>query len=149
MKKLLYLILFIITNASFGQKNLRSISDSIYVIEETKKDDNLNDKDSIVTFSEEEAQFPGGNVAMANYISTNMKYPVEAMKKKVEGRVIVAFVVTKTGELSDIKILKGVDPYVDKEALRLISEMPKWRPAQLNGRSVNQRKSIPIIFALK
>lgn len=92
--------------------------------------------------------FPGGMNGLIEYLKTNVKYPAEAHKAGIQGRVIVSFVVTKDGSISDAKIIRSVDPNLDKEALRVISAMPKWTPGTQRGQAVNVRFSVPVAFRL-
>lgn len=71
-------------------------------------------------------EYPGGVPAMMKFLSSNVKYPVEAQKNAISGRVIVQFVVMEDGTLSQAKVIRGVDPLLDEEALRVVKEMPKW-----------------------
>lgn len=90
--------------------------------------------------------FPGGMKALMEYLSKNVRYPTEAYAKGIQGRVIVSFVVTKDGSISDVKVARSVDPYLDKEAVRVISAMPKWKPGMQRGKEVNVRFAVPVSF---
>jgi len=78
-------------------------------------------------------QFPGGEMELLNFIKKNLKYPEKAILKEIEGRVYVKFKITKTGEITDIKVLRGIDEECDKEAVRIIKMMPKWKPGGVLG----------------
>ena len=93
-------------------------------------------------------KFPGGMQAMMKYLSTNVKYPVEAQKKGVSGRVIIQFVVMEDGTLGQEKVVRGVDPLLDEEALRVVKAMPKWTPGVADGKTVKVRFTIPVMFSL-
>ena len=82
------------------------------------------------------------------WISDNIKYPVTAAKNGVQGRVIVQFVVGKTGDVSDVKVTRGVDPSLDREAVRVVSAMPKWIPGRQDGEAVTVRYTLPVTFRL-
>lgn len=97
---------------------------------------------------EEMPDFPGGMKALMEYLSKNVKYPVEAQTKGIQGRVIVSFIVKKDGSISDIKIVRSVDPYLDKEAERVIAAMPAWKPGKQRGQAVNVRFTVPVAFRL-
>ena len=86
--------------------------------------------------------------AMMKYLSTNVKYPVEAQKKGVSGRVIIQFVVMEDGTLGQEKVVRGVDPLLDEEALRVVKAMPKWTPGVADGKTVKVRFTIPVMFSL-
>lgn len=92
--------------------------------------------------------FPGGEVALANYLNENIIYPQEAIEKRIEGRVYVSFVVDSLGNLNDILILKGVNSLLDEEAVRVIKAMPLWTPATHKGKNVNCNYNLPINFIL-
>lgn len=93
--------------------------------------------------------FPGGDKAMFEFIGKNLKYPAAAQAAGLSGRVIVRFVVTETGEISDVTILRGFDQECDKEALRVVKMMPNWTPGKQNGQNVDVYYVIPIIFKLE
>lgn len=97
---------------------------------------------------EEMPDFPGGMKALMEYLSKNVKYPVEAQTKGIQGRVIVSFIVKKDGSISDIKTVRSVDPYLDKEAERVIAAMPAWKPGKQRGQAVNVRFTVPVAFRL-
>ncbi|MDH6309129.1 protein TonB [Dysgonomonas sp. PFB1-18] len=94
-------------------------------------------------------QFPGGEAEMYRFISENLKYPVVDQEMGTQGRVTVRFVVTKTGEISDIQLLKGISISCDKEAMRVIKSMPRWIPGKNNGEPVQVYFTLPIVFKLK
>lgn len=94
-------------------------------------------------------QFPGGESEMYKFISENLRYPAIDQEIGNEGRVSIRFVVTKTGEISDVQILRGVSSTCDKEAVRVIKNMPKWIPGKQNGNPVPVYFTLPIIFKLK
>jgi protein TonB len=91
-------------------------------------------------------EYPGGKEALIAYLSQNIKYPKTAKKDKVAGSVLVNFVVTTQGAIDSVTVGKSVREDVDAEAIRLVRNMPSWKPATQNGRPVNARMSIPIIF---
>ncbi len=98
---------------------------------------------------EEQPSFPGGPAAMMQWLKDNIKYPVVAAENGIEGRVIVQFVVSKTGSISDVRVARGVDPSLDREAIRVVSSMPKWTPGKQNGTTVNVRYTLPVTFKLQ
>lgn len=93
-------------------------------------------------------QFRGGTSKMYKFISTNLRYPAEALEKKIEGNVFITFVVKKDGSIKDISISKSLGYGCDEEAIRLIKSMPKWRPGRQSGKNVPVRYSLPIRFTL-
>ena len=94
-------------------------------------------------------QFPGGDPALIRFISAHIQYPVIAQENNIQGRVIVQFVVTKTGSIGDVKVVKSVDPSLDNEAKRLVKMLPKFIPGKLNGQPVNVWYTTPINFRLQ
>ncbi len=98
---------------------------------------------------EEMPEFPGGYAALLNFLSQNIKYPSIASESGITGKVTVNFVVNKDGSISDARILRGVDPALDKEALRVIYSLPKWKPGKQSGRPVRVSYSVPINFKLE
>ena len=93
-------------------------------------------------------QFPGGQGELMKFLRNNVKYPAEAQKKKIEGRVIVTFVVNKKGRIIDPTVERSAHPLLDAEALRVIKRMPRWTPGRMNGESVNVKFRLPITFKL-
>ena len=96
----------------------------------------------------ENAQFPGGDQACFQWLSDNIKYPKDCLKEKVEGRVIVNFVVEKDGSITDVKAMKSPHSSLSKEAERVVKAMPKWKPARFNGEVIRSRFTLPMIFRL-
>ena len=103
----------------------------------------------VIDFPDVEAQFPGGMSALQQYIMENVKYPVEALEKGIQGRVYLSFVVEKDGTLTQIKVERGVSMELDREAKRVVRAMPKWKPGYQGGHKVRVIYVIPINFALK
>ncbi|MCX6237107.1 MAG: energy transducer TonB [Bacteroidia bacterium] len=93
--------------------------------------------------------FPGGNLALRKYIATSIKYPTLAQENGIQGKVFVNFVVDKDGSVSNAKIARGVDPSIDKEALRVIMSLPKWQPGMQRGKPVRVTFTVPINFQLQ
>ena len=94
-------------------------------------------------------EFPGGQEALMKYVSENIHYPADAQKKGIQGRVICNFIVRKDGSIADVKVVRGVDPLLDKEAIRMINSMPKWQPGMQRGKVVDVRFTLPIVFRLQ
>jgi len=98
---------------------------------------------------EQMPQFPGGDAALFEYLSTHIKYPTIAEENGVQGRVIVTFVVERDGSITDVKVVKSVDPSLDKEASRVVQGMPKWIPGKQNGAPVRVKYTVPVTFRLQ
>ena len=99
--------------------------------------------------AEQMPQFPGGPQALFEYLSRNIKYPVEAEENGIQGRVVVSIVIERDGSVSDVKVVKSVAPSLDKEAVRVISSMPKWIPGKQNGSAVRVKYTMPVTFSLQ
>lgn len=109
---------------------------------QTKKNNMLYDVVEVMP------QFPGGQIAMLQYIMKNIKYPEQAMKEGIQGRVTVSFIVEKDGRVSNVRLLRSVQSSLDKEAVRVVKSMPKWTPGKHNGKPVRVRFNIPVMFKL-
>lgn len=110
---------------------------------------NENDNNEVFLVVDQMPEFPGGMGALMKYFSDNVRYPVPAAEKKIQGRVICQFIVNKDGSISDVEVIKGVDKYLDREALRLIENMPRWKPGVLNGEKVSCKYTVPVSFRLQ
>lgn len=98
---------------------------------------------------EQMPEFPGGMPAMIEFLQTNLKYPKDAIKQQVGGRVMVMFVVETDGTLSNVRVAKKVFPSLDSEAVRVVKTMPKWKPGKEKGRPVRVNFTLPVVFSLK
>ena len=98
---------------------------------------------------EQMPSFPGGQAALMQWLSSNIKYPVIAAENGVQGRVIIQFVVEKDGSVSGVTVAKSVDPSLDKEAQRVVKSMPKWIPGKQNGSAVRVKYTVPVTFKLQ
>ena len=103
----------------------------------------------IFTVVEKQPEFPGGTAELFKYLSKAIKYPVIAQENGIQGRVVCSFVVNRDGSIVDIQVMRGVDPSLDKEAIRVISEMPKWKPGEQRGKPVRVRFILPVQFRLQ
>lgn len=98
---------------------------------------------------DEKPSFPGGESAMKSYLNSNVKYADVAQENGVQGRVIVESIIEKDGSMSDVKVIRSVDPSLDREALRVVKAMPKWTPAKLKGIPVRTKCTTPVVFRLQ
>ena len=105
--------------------------------------------EEIFVVVEEQPEFPGGNTAMMKFLSDNIKYPVIAQENGIQGRVITNFVVERDGSITDVQVVRGVDPSLDREAIRVVKSMPKWKAAKMTGRSVKCYFNLPISFKIQ
>lgn len=110
-----------------------------HVVEETK----------IFTVVEQMPMYPGGDAALMGYLRDNIHYPTVAAENGVQGRVVVGFVVERDGSITDVNILRGVDPSLDREAMRVVKSMPRWNPGKQNGSAVRVKYQVPVSFRLQ
>ena len=94
-------------------------------------------------------QFPGGTKELMAWLGKNIRYPVAAQEAGKQGRVVLQFVITKEGKVADIKIMRGVSPELDEEAVRVVKAMPAWTPGKQDGQAVNVRYTLPVTFRLQ
>ena len=136
MKKLLFLLLTIgllsFANEAFAQG----------------PDSAVSEKDSIIEFPDIEPVFTGGEAAMQSFVYRTIVYPVEAIEQNIQGKVKVQFVVEKDGTITDIGIYESAGEILDKEAMRVVSEMPNWVPGKNEERTVRVRCIVPISFTI-
>lgn len=107
------------------------------------------EEDKVFDIVEQQPLFPGGQSALMQFLHDNMKYPVVAQENGVQGRVTVQFVVEKDGSITDVHVLRGVDPSLDKEAVRVVKSMPRWTPGKQNGTTVRVNYRLPVLFRLQ
>ena len=108
------------------------------------------EEQTIFEVVEQMPEFPDGGMAgLMQFLSKNIKYPTIAQENGTQGRVTVQFVVNKDGSIVDAKVLRSVDPYLDKEALRVIGTMPKWKPGMQRGKPVRVKYTVPVMFRLQ
>lgn len=121
-------------NIPFGTKNVQADED----VDQT-----------VFEIVEENPEFPGGNEGLAAYLRKNLVYPESAVDNGVQGRVTVGFIVERDGSVASVEIRKSVDPALDKEALRVVKSMPRWKPGKQQGKAVRTRFSVPVVFRLQ
>lgn len=107
------------------------------------------EEEIIVDFAEVMPDFPGGTSALMKYLGSHIKYPTVSQEMGSQGKVIVQFVVDRDGAITNPSIVRGVDAYLDKEAIRVISTMPKWKPGMQNGKKVRVKYTVPVSFRLQ
>jgi protein TonB len=107
------------------------------------------DTGEIFMIVEEMPEFPGGQAALQKYLASSVKYPVIAQENGIQGRVYIQFVINTKGEVTNATILRGVDPSLDREALRVVEAMPKWKPGKQRNRPVRVSYTVPINFVLQ
>ncbi len=114
----------------------------------TAKEEEAEDA-AVFFIVEEMPEFPGGQLALRKFIAQAVKYPVIAQENGIQGKVFVNFVVGKDGSITGAKISRGVDPSLDKEALRVVNSLPKWKPGKQGGKAVRVSYTVPINFQLQ
>lgn len=140
-KAIFFLIFFVFQFLfSFAQNNSQS----------STKADAVAPENEIFTIVEQMPEFPGGQSALMNYLSSNIKYPEECRKMGVEGKVFIKFIVDKLGNINSVQVLRGIPDglLMEKEAVRVIQAMPKWSPGKQNGKPVDVYFTLPVAFKL-
>ena len=145
-------------NTDVGQQILMSTEDTqreaqtqvyvaptIAVVEEVE----VESAETIFVIVEKQPEFPGGDAARLRFLQENIKYPVVAQENGIQGRVTCQFVVNIDGSIVDIEVVRGVDPSLDREAMRVIGTMPKWTPGEQRGKPVRVRFTLPVQFRLQ
>lgn len=134
-----------------GDKSVKISPDEVVVTGFTLKQEDASAKNNSRPFTtvEKMPTFPGGESAMQKFIADNLKYPKESMDKGIQGRVTVRFIVEATGEITEVKVIRGIDPLLDAEAVKVIEEMPKWIPGKQNGQTVRTYYTLPLVYRLK
>ncbi len=145
-----YALLLLLSAMSFSVANAQeSVGDTVASKIAERPNDSKQTMDPLKTKIDKMPMFPGGTQALLKYLSENVKYPVDAEKKKKSGRVIVRFVVDTDGSIDDVEVAKSVWPSLDDEAVRVTEAMPKWRPGIKDGKVVRVRFTLPITFQLR
>lgn len=139
---LLLLIAIVATMRVCGKEKLSRIELAESITE-------IDDEDTLFIEYEQMPQFLGGEVALMKFIADNLQYPEAAKAKKIQGFVVVKFVVTKTGEIGEVKIVRSKDLDLDKEAVRIVKSLPNFIPGKLNGEVVDMWYTLPITFKLQ
>ncbi len=142
------------TTTAFGQSDFDKGTDDRNVVREHKDEIVVEEKkpveeNKVFTAVEQMPQFPGGDGELMKYIQSHLKYPPVAAENNIQGRVIVQFVVTKTGKVGEVKVARGKDPDLDKEAVRVVKTLPDFIPGKMNGQSVAVWYTLPITFKLQ
>lgn len=123
--------------------------DEMVVVGYAPKEESPVNEDVVFEVVEEMPSFPGGTNGLMQYLSKNIKYPVEAQKEKIQGRVVIQMIVDKNGNVTRPKIIEGVNPPLDAEAIRITTNMPKWKPGMQRGKAVDVKYTFPIVFRLQ
>ncbi|MBE0679255.1 MAG: energy transducer TonB, partial [Bacteroidales bacterium] len=124
-------------------------ADVVEVIETVKEEIQEEAPQEVFVVVEEMPSFPGGDAELFKFIYANIKYPELAKENNIQGKVILRFCVTYKGTVDQVSIVRGVDPSLDEEAIRVIKMLPLWKPGKQGGKPVNVWYSVPISFQLK
>ena len=109
----------------------------------------VEEKNKVFDFVEQMPSFPGGPAQLMKWLAEHVQYPAGALKNGVQGRVIIAFVVERDGSFTDVNVVRSVDSLLDKEAVRVVSNMPKWIPGKHDGAPVRVKYNMPLTFRLQ
>lgn len=145
------------TNTAIGALDVKGNSENGQILQVTqrvadepvKAEPKPEVENKVFDVVEEMPSFPGGPAALMKYLADNIKYPVVAQENGVQGRVVVSFVVEKDGSITDVKVVRSVDPSLDREATRVVKSMPKWNPGKQNGSAVRVKYNVPVSFRLQ
>lgn len=108
-----------------------------------------HEENKIFTVVEQMPMYPGGDAALMQYLISNIHYPAVAAENGVQGRVVVGFVVERDGSITDVNVMRSVDPSLDREAVRVVKNMPRWTPGKQNGSAVRVKYQVPVTFRLQ
>ena len=136
------------TDLLSSEDNQAEAQTQTYVPPVVKVEEEEASSQQIFMVVEEMPEFPGGQAALMSFIAKSIKYPVVAQENGIQGRVTCSFVVNKDGSIVDAEVIRGIDPSLDKEALRVINTMPKWKPGKQRGKPVRVKFTVPINFRL-
>jgi protein TonB len=154
MKKTLFLVIFTLFCIGNMYAQTYSTDENITESDSTKTTNTEDNEDeyieqTVVHYQPTYPEFPGGMTELMKFIQENMQYPKIAIKKGIEGRVICQFTVTKDGSIENIIVVRGLHKSLDKEAIRIIKKMPKWKPGEdFNGQTIDCKYTIPVKFKL-
>lgn len=145
------------TNTAIGALDVKGNSDQGEILKVTqrvetepvKAEPKPEVENKVFDVVEQMPSFPGGPSALMQYLSSNIKYPVVAQENGVQGRVVVSFVVERDGSITDVQVARSVDPSLDREAQRVVRNMPRWIPGKQNGQSVRVKYNVPVAFRLQ
>ena len=128
---------------------IESKIDEMVVVGYAPEGTTVPEEGTVFEVVEQMPEYPGGMSAMMEFIGKNIKYPVAAQKAKIQGRVVIQFIVDKEGNIICPRVIRGADPLLDAEAIRLTTIMPKWKPGMQRGQAVNVKYTVPIMFRLQ
>lgn len=143
------------TTTAVGASDFDKGTDDLNVVREHKDEVVVEEKkepvddNKVFDVVEQDPVFPGGEAALLKYVAEHIRYPAMAQENNIQGRVVVQFVVTKTGSIGQVKVVRSKDPDLDREAVRVVKSLPKFTPGKMNGHAVNVWYTLPINFKLQ
>ena len=143
------------TTTAVGASDFDKGTDDLNVVREHKDEVVVEEKkepvddNKVFDVVEQNPVFPGGEAALLKYVAEHIRYPAMAQENNIQGRVVVQFVVTKTGSIGQVKVVRSKDPDLDREAVRVVKSLPKFTPGKMNGHAVNVWYTLPINFKLQ
>ena len=127
-----------------SEEGTKVLTENMQIVEEKVEEDR-----TVFEVVEQMPSFPGGDAALMSFLSKNIHYPAIAEENGIQGRVVATFVVERDGSITDVKVVKSIDPSLDKEAVRVLKSMPKWIPGRQNGSPVRVKYTVPVTFRLQ
>jgi protein TonB len=140
------------TNTAIGTFDVKGNDEAegeVLKAKEVIADEPKVEEQKVFDVVEQMPEFPGGQAALLKWISDHIKYPAVAEENGIQGRVVATFVVERDGSVTDVKIARSIDPSLDKEAIRVLKQMPKWIPGKQNGAAVRVKYTVPVTFKLQ
>ena len=140
------------TNTAIGTFDVKGNDEAegeVLKAKEVIADEPKVEEQKVFDVVEQMPEFPGGQAALLKWISDHIKYPAVAEENGIQGRVVATFVVERDGSVTDVKVARGIDPSLDKEAVRVLKMMPKWNPGKQNGSAVRVKYTVPVTFRLQ
>lgn len=140
------------TETAFGASDFDEGTDDVTVVREHKEEVIVEEKhepEKVFTVVEQMPEFPGGTEQLYKWLHDHIRYPEQAAQNDIQGRVTVQFVVEKDGSIGEVKVARGKDPDLDKEAVRVVKALPKFVPGKMNGQAVRVWFTLPVTFRLK
>jgi len=140
------------TNTAIGTFDVKGNDEAegeVLKAKEVIADEPKVEEQKVFDVVEQMPEFPGGQAALLKWISDHIKYPAVAEENGIQGRVVATFVVERDGSVTDVKIARSIDPSLDKEAIRVLKQMPKWIPGKQNGSAVRVKYTVPVTFKLQ
>lgn len=145
MKKILLIASLLFSVNTFANQAVRENAEENNVATDAPSE---MEEAIICPITEKRPEFPGGTIALKKYLSENVEYPKKALRKRIQGKVIVKFVIEKNGSISNVSVIKSVHPLLDAEAARVVGKMPNWQPGENGGKVVRSYFTLPVDFRL-